>query len=95
MREHQPRRGASSRATPPATTCLVAGAVGPLGVRLEPYGPTSLEEARAAFREQMEALKEGGADCFILETFGDLHEIEQAMLAARDVDPTHAGRSRR
>ena len=66
---------------------LVAGAVGPLGVRLEPLGPTSLDEARSAFREQLEALKEGGADIFILETFADLHEIEQAVLAARDVDP--------
>jgi methionine synthase I (cobalamin-dependent)/5,10-methylenetetrahydrofolate reductase len=66
---------------------LVAGAVGPLGVRLEPYGPTSLQEAREAFSEQMRALKEGGADIFILETFGDLHEIQQAILAARDVSP--------
>ncbi|HEY0528105.1 MAG TPA: homocysteine S-methyltransferase family protein, partial [Gemmatimonadaceae bacterium] len=53
---------------------LVAGAVGPLGVRLEPLGPTSLDEARAAFREQLQALKDGGADVFILETFADLHE---------------------
>jgi len=66
---------------------LVAGAVGPLGVRLEPYGPTSAEEARSIFREQMEGLKEGGADLFILETFGDLHEIGQAIAAAREVDP--------
>jgi homocysteine S-methyltransferase len=66
---------------------LVAGAVGPLGVRLEPYGPTSAEEARDIFREQMEGLKEGGADLFILETFGDLHEIGQAIAAAREVDP--------
>jgi homocysteine S-methyltransferase len=66
---------------------LVAGAVGPLGVRLEPLGPTSLDEARAAFREQLQALKDGGADVFILETFADLHEIEQAILAAREVDP--------
>ena len=65
---------------------LVAGAVGPLGVRLEPYGPTSREEARAMFREQMEALAEGGADCFILETFADLEELEQAIGAARDVN---------
>ena len=67
---------------------LVAGAVGPLGVRLEPLGPTSIEEARSIFREQMTALKEGGADVFLLETFGDLNEIEQAILAARDVDPS-------
>src|SRR5829696_7883537 len=66
---------------------LVAGAVGPLGVRLEPYGPTSAAEAREIFREQMEGLKEGGADLFILETFGDLHEIGQAVAAARAVDP--------
>ncbi len=66
---------------------LVAGAVGPLGVRLEPYGPTSVEEARSSFAEQMLALREGGADCFIIETFGDLDEIEQAVAAARDVDP--------
>ncbi|CAN5910812.1 bifunctional homocysteine S-methyltransferase/methylenetetrahydrofolate reductase [soil metagenome] len=67
---------------------LVAGAVGPLGVRLEPYGATSALEAQAVFREQMEGLKEGGADLFILETFSDLHEIGQAIAAARVVDPT-------
>ncbi|MCY7379091.1 MAG: bifunctional homocysteine S-methyltransferase/methylenetetrahydrofolate reductase [Gemmatimonadaceae bacterium] len=66
---------------------LVAGAVGPLGVRLEPYGSTSAAEAREIFREQMEGLKAGGADLFILETFGDLHEIGQAIAAAREVDP--------
>jgi homocysteine S-methyltransferase len=66
---------------------LVAGAVGPLGVRLEPYGPTSRDEARAIFREQMEGLVEGGADLFLLETFGDLDEIEQAIRAAREVAP--------
>lgn len=67
---------------------LVAGAVGPLGLRIEPYGPTSRDEARGYFREQMEALAEGGADIFIAETFGDLDEIEQAIRAAREVDPT-------
>jgi len=66
---------------------LVAGAVGPLGVRLEPYGPTSIDEACAIFREQMEGLVEGGIDLFILETFADLHEIEQAIRAARAVAP--------
>jgi homocysteine S-methyltransferase len=67
---------------------LVAGAIGPLGVRLEPYGPTSLSEARAIFAEQMRGLKDGGADFFILETFADLAEIEQGILAAREVDPS-------
>ena len=66
---------------------LVAGAVGPLGVRIEPYGPTSLDEARAFFREQLEGLREGGVDVFLFETFGDLHEIEQGIRAARDLAP--------
>jgi len=65
---------------------LVAGAVGPLGVRLEPYGPTSRGDAKAMFAEQMTALKAGGADCFLLETFADLDELEQAIVAAREVD---------
>ena len=67
---------------------LVAGAVGPLGVRLEPYGPTSKDEACALFREQLEGLAEGGVDLFILETFSDLEEIEQAIRSARAVDAT-------
>ena len=65
----------------------VAGSVGPLGVRIEPLGKTSFEEARAAFREQIAALVEGGVDLLILETFGYVEEIHQAILAARDVDP--------
>jgi methionine synthase I (cobalamin-dependent)/5,10-methylenetetrahydrofolate reductase len=67
---------------------LVAGAVGPLGLRIEPFGPTSREEAKAMFAEQMSALKAGSADCFILETFADLVELEQAVIAARAVDAT-------
>src|SRR5256712_7236864 len=65
----------------------VAGSVGPLGIRIEPLGKTSYEEARAAFREQIAALIEGGVDLLILETFGYLEELHQAMLAAREVNP--------
>jgi methionine synthase / methylenetetrahydrofolate reductase(NADPH) len=65
----------------------VAGSVGPLGTRIEPLGKTSFAEAREAFREQIAALAEGGVDLLILETFGYLEEIHQAMLAARDVAP--------
>ncbi len=65
----------------------VAGSVGPLGVRIEPLGKTSFEEARAAFREQIAALVEGGVDLLMLETFGYVEELHQAILAARDVDP--------
>src|SRR5579862_2452214 len=63
----------------------VAGSVGPLGTRIEPLGKTSFDEARTAFRQQIEALAEGGVDLLIMETFGYLEEIHQAMLAARDV----------
>jgi methionine synthase / methylenetetrahydrofolate reductase (NADH) len=66
---------------------FVGGSVGPLGVRIEPLGKTSLEEARAAFREQIAALVEGGVDVVLLETFGYLVEIHQALLAAREVAP--------
>src|SRR5712691_7999156 len=63
----------------------VAGSVGPLGTRIEPLGKTSFEEARQAFREQITALAEGGVDLLMLETFGYLEEVHQAMLAAKDV----------
>jgi methionine synthase I (cobalamin-dependent)/5,10-methylenetetrahydrofolate reductase len=62
----------------------VAGSIGPLGIRIEPWGPTSREEARAFFREQAEALAAGGVDLFVVETFSDLSEIEQAVLGCRD-----------
>src|ERR1700693_1222402 len=65
----------------------VAGSVGPLGVRIEPLGKTSFDEARAAFRQQIEALVEGGVDLLMLETFGYVEELHQAILAARDVNP--------
>ncbi len=64
----------------------VAGSVGPLGTRIEPLGKTSFEETRAAFRQQIAALVEGGVDLLILETFGYLEEIHQAMLAAHEVN---------
>jgi homocysteine S-methyltransferase len=63
----------------------VAGAIGPLGIRIEPYGPTALDEAREFFREQAAALRDGGVDLIILETMSNIAEIEQAILAVRDV----------
>jgi methionine synthase I (cobalamin-dependent)/5,10-methylenetetrahydrofolate reductase len=66
----------------------VAGSVGPLGTRIEPLGKTSYQEARDAFRQQIQALVESGVDLLILETFGYLEEIHQAMLAARDIHPS-------
>lgn len=64
---------------------FVAGALGPLGIRIEPYGPTSTEEAREIFRQQAESLLEGGVDLFVLETFSDIAEIHQAIIAVRSV----------
>jgi len=63
---------------------FVAGAMGPLGVRLEPLGAVSFAEARALFREQAAALAEAGADAIILETFRDLDELREAVLAVRE-----------
>jgi len=69
------------------TEAFVAGAMGPLGVRLEPLGKTGLDEARAAFAEQVRALAEGGVDLLMIETMMSIDEAEQAVLAARDVAP--------
>jgi homocysteine S-methyltransferase len=63
---------------------VVAGAVGPLGVRVEPFGPTSREEAEALFGRQVDGLLEGGVHGFVLETFSDLTEIECAYRAVRE-----------
>ena len=65
----------------------VAGAVGPLGVRLEPLGKTGLDEARAAFAEQIGALAEVGADMLIIETMPALNEAREALAAARATAP--------
>ncbi len=65
----------------------VAGSVGPLGVRLQPYGRVSQTDARAAFAEQIRALVEAGADAILLETFSDRLEILEALAAAREVAP--------
>jgi methionine synthase / methylenetetrahydrofolate reductase (NADH) len=72
------RRAAGDRA-------YVAGSIGPLGIRIEPWGKTGVDEARDYFREQAQALIEGGVDLFILETFRDLNEIGAAIDAVRSV----------
>ncbi|HEU4477038.1 MAG TPA: bifunctional homocysteine S-methyltransferase/methylenetetrahydrofolate reductase [Pyrinomonadaceae bacterium] len=64
---------------------LVAGAVGPLGLRIEPYGPTSFDEAKDMFTTQILALLEGGVDLFVLETFSDISELQQAIRAVQEL----------
>ena len=63
----------------------VAGSIGPLGIRIEPWGKTGIDEARDDFREQARALAAGGVDLFILETFRDLNEIGAAIDAVRSL----------
>src|SRR6201986_1336128 len=74
-----------------AGTAWVAGAIGPLGIHLEPLGKTSLDEARAAFAEQVRGLIAGGpgvgVDLLIIETMPALNEAEQALLAVREIAP--------
>ncbi len=65
----------------------VAGSVGPLGVRLEPLGKTGLDEARAAFAEQIRALADAGVDLLIIETMPALNEAREALLAAKETAP--------
>src|SRR5215203_6000180 len=72
------RRAAGERA-------YVAGSIGPLGIRIEPWGKTGVDEAREYFREQARALLEGGVDLFVLETFRDLNEISAAIDAVRSL----------
>jgi methionine synthase / methylenetetrahydrofolate reductase(NADPH) len=74
------REAASER-----TDVFVAGAMGPLGVHLEPLGPTSFGEAREMFREQIQALVDEGVDLLVFETFSSLPELREALAAAREV----------
>jgi methionine synthase I (cobalamin-dependent)/5,10-methylenetetrahydrofolate reductase len=66
---------------------LVAGSMGPLGMKIEPWGPTSREEVREAFRRQAEALLAGGVDLFSLETFASPEELSEAVRGARSAAP--------
>lgn len=66
------------------TAVHVLGAMGPLGLRIEPWGPTSRAEAKACFLRQARALVGAGVDGLLLETFGDLQEALAALDAARE-----------
>src|SRR5271154_1868352 len=81
------RQAVAQLADKQAGDAWVAGSVGPLGVLLEPLGKTSLEEARAAFAEQIKGLAAGGVDLLAIETISALNEAEQALLAAAEAAP--------
>jgi len=77
------RAGAQLARKAAGKNVYVAGAIGPLGLRIEPWGKTAADEAEAYFREQAEALVEGGVDLLMLETFRDLNEIVAAIAAVK------------
>ena len=85
------REAVAQLADKQAGSAFVAGSVGPLGIHLEPLGKTALEEARAAFAEQIEGLIAGGpgvgVDLLAIETMMAINETEQAISAARQVAP--------
>ncbi len=76
-----------STAAAAARDGLVAGDVGPLGVRLAPFGRVQPEQAREAFQEQIAVLTAASVDLMIFETFSDLYEIREAIAASRSVAP--------
>src|ERR1700678_3163044 len=82
------RKAVNQRADKQSGKAWVAGAVGPLGARLEPLGKIGLDEAREAFAEQIRGLAEGGVDLLLIETVSALNEAEQAILAAKSTAPS-------
>ncbi|MDP6579897.1 MAG: homocysteine S-methyltransferase family protein, partial [Vicinamibacterales bacterium] len=61
----------------------VAGSVGPRGAPGGGGGATTAEAAESQFTEQVAALLEGGVDLLLLETFGEIVELEAAVRAVR------------
>ena len=82
------RKAVNQRADKQSGKVWIAGAVGPLGARLEPLGKIGLDEAQAAFAEQIRGLAEGGVDLLLIETVSALNEAEQAILAAKSTAPS-------
>jgi methionine synthase I (cobalamin-dependent)/5,10-methylenetetrahydrofolate reductase len=85
------REAVTQLADKQAGSAFVAGSVGPLGIHLEPLGKIALEEARAAFADQVDGLIAGGpgvgVDMLIVETMPAINEAEQAIYAAKQVAP--------
>ncbi|MBK6765997.1 MAG: bifunctional homocysteine S-methyltransferase/methylenetetrahydrofolate reductase [bacterium] len=79
------RLGAEHARRAAGDAIYVAGSIGPLDRVLEPIGPITLAQARAAFREQIEGLLEGNVDLFIVETISNLLEMREAIGAIRDL----------
>ena len=86
------RESANQIAEKQSVVAYVAGAIGPLGVRLAPHGRLSLDQARQDFAQQIVGLVDGGpgvgADLLIAETISALDEARCILEAAREVAPT-------
>ncbi len=85
--EHINRRAAEIAVEAMGGAGFVVGALGPLGIRIEPWGPTGVEEAQAIFARQVRGLLDGGVSDFLLETFGDINEAHAALAAVRSLAP--------
>ncbi|HTP13668.1 MAG TPA: bifunctional homocysteine S-methyltransferase/methylenetetrahydrofolate reductase [Bacteroidota bacterium] len=79
------RRGVEIARSAAGDTVYVAGSVGPTGKVLEPIGKLKLSEARDAFKEQIDVLLKAGVDLLMLETFVSLHELGEALAAAKEL----------
>ncbi len=82
------KRGAELAVTAASGAALVAGSVGPLGVQIEPLSALSYDEVRDAFKVQVRGLLDGGVDLIVLETFGLVKELEQAIRAVQELNPS-------
>ncbi|NNE11181.1 MAG: betaine--homocysteine S-methyltransferase [Ilumatobacter sp.] len=69
----------ASRAPQPV---VVAGSIGPTGELLEPLGTMTEAAANAAFLEQAEGLRAGGADVAWIETKSAAQEMRAAAIGA-------------
>jgi homocysteine S-methyltransferase len=81
------REGARLAREAAAGRGLVAGAIGPIGKPLAPIGNISFEDAKEAYREQVEGLLEGGVDLLMIETMPALDQARAAHEAIRALTP--------
>ncbi len=79
------RKGSEIARDVAGSEVLVAGSIGPLGVQIEPLGPIAREEAQEYFQEVIKPLIDAGVDLLIFETFINIDELRQAVIAAKKI----------
>jgi len=79
------RKGVELARSAAGDKAYVAGSMGPSGLEIEPWGEVTLDEVFVAYADQAAFLQEEGVDLFILETFQDIREMEQAIKAIKSV----------